>query len=246
MSVEVKDLSKEYHDLKKGVVRAVNNVSFSCSAGEVFGLLGPNGAGKTTTLRIIATILKPSAGSVSVAGFDVLRQSEEVRKNIGFLSNDTKLYPRLTPREVIRLFGRLYNYPAKKLEDRIDELIELLDMKEFANVWCEKLSTGTQQKASIARAVVHDPQVIILDEPSSGLDVPTVRTVHNFIRAYRDRGKCIVFSTHVMSEAQKMCDRIAVIYRGQITATGSFADLQTKTGHSDLEDLFISLTQGGS
>lgn len=144
------------------------------------------------------------------------------------------------------MFGRLYHYPKEKLEARVNELIELLDMQEFADVWCEKLSTGTQQKASIARAVVHDPQVIILDEPSSGLDVPTVRTVHNFIRAYRERGKCIVFSTHVMSEAQKMCDRIAVIYRGQITAEGSFTELQEQTGHSDLEDLFLSLTKGGS
>lgn len=244
MSVEVTNLSKEYHDHRKGVIRAVSDVSFSCHKGEVFGLLGPNGAGKTSTLRIIGTILKPSAGSVSVAGFDVVKQAETVRQNIGFLSNDAKLYPRLTPREVIRLFGKLYKYPSKKLEARIDELIELLDMKEFADVWCEKLSTGTQQKTSIARAVVHDPPVIILDEPSSGLDVPTVRTVNNFIKGYRDQGKCIVFSTHVMSEAQKMCDRIAVIYKGEIRATGSFTDLQTQTGHHDLEDMFLHLTQG--
>lgn len=243
MTVEVRDLTKEYHDHRKGVVRAVNGVSFTCGQGEVFGLLGPNGAGKTSTLRIISTILKPSHGSVSVAGFDVVEKPDQVRRNLGFLSNDTKLYPRLTPKEVVRLFGRLYDIPKDKLERRINELMELLDMKEFADVWCEKLSTGTQQKACIARAVVHDPPVIILDEPSSGLDVPTVRTVHNFIREYRNRGKCIVFSTHVMSEAQKMCDRIAVINHGKIAATGSFIDLQKETGLADPEDLFISLTQ---
>jgi sodium transport system ATP-binding protein len=246
MSVKVQDLTKEYHDHRKGVVRAVNGVNFNCEEGEVFGLLGPNGAGKTSTLRIISTILKPSHGSVTVAGYNVVERPEQVRRNLGFLSNDTKLYPRLTPREVVRLFGRLYDIRRDKLEKRISELMELLDMKEFADVWCEKLSTGTQQKACIARAVIHDPPVIILDEPSSGLDVPTVRTVHNFIREYRNRGKCIVFSTHVMSEAQKICDRIAVINRGKITATGAFSDLQKETGLEDPEDLFIALTQRGS
>jgi sodium transport system ATP-binding protein len=236
-------LTKIYSDPKRGDVVAVDSVSFDCVEGEIFGILGPNGAGKTTTLRMLATILAPTSGTALLNGYDVVREAEKVRASIGYLSGETGLYARLTPREILRYFGRLNRYPKVKLEARIEGLVSLFDMHEFTDVRCEKLSTGMRQKVSIARAVVHDPPVLIFDEPTAGLDILVADALLTYIEDCRRQGKCVVFSTHVMSEAERLCDRIAVIHRGKILAVGSLDDLRRKTGERFLEKIFIGLVR---
>lgn len=243
MSLEVSELTKHFYDPKRGEFLAVDHLSFRCEPGEIFGLLGPNGAGKTTTLRMIATILKPDSGSVVLNGIDNRKNPEEVRRQLGFLSSETGLYERLTPREILRYFGQLSKYEASKLPGRIEELIKIFEIGNFADTRCEKLSTGMKQKVSIARAIIHDPPVMALDEPTSGLDVITSQATHKFIRDCRERGKCIVFSTHTMSEAEKLCDRIGIIHKGRIFAMGTLEELRTRTGQHYLEDIFLSVVE---
>lgn len=237
-------LTKIYHDKNRGNVTAADSLSFECVEGEIFGLLGPNGAGKTTTLRILATILKPTSGTATLNGYDVAREPEKVRSSIGYLSGETGLYARLTPRETLRYFARLNRYPTDRLEARIDELVRTFDMTEFGDVRCEKLSTGMKQKVSIARAVVHDPPILIFDEPTSGLDIIVADTLLTFIEDCRQMGKCVVFSTHIMSEAERLCDRIGVIDRGRILATGTLEELTRTTGEQYLEKIFKALVRG--
>ncbi len=234
-------LTKVYHDGKRGDVTGADSITFECVEGEIFGLLGPNGAGKTTTLRLMATILNPSSGTVTLNGYDVRSQPERVRASIGYLSGETGLYGRLTPREILRYFARLNRYPDGKREGRIEELVTLFEMGEFADVRCEKLSTGMKQKVSIARAVVHDPPILIFDEPTSGLDILVADTLLTFIEECRDAGKCIVFSTHIMSEAERLCDRISVIDHGRILATGTLDELRRRTGERYIEKVFRAL-----
>lgn len=241
-TIEVRNVSKDFGGGKPSAVKAVDDVSFSCGQGEIFGLLGPNGAGKTTTLRIISTLITPDAGSASVAGFDVVSQAAEVRRNIGMVSTDIALYSRMTPREIMHFVGVLSNYPADRLAARIDEVIAMLKMGPFADTWCEKLSSGMRQRASIARAIVHDPPIIILDEPTSTLDVASIRDVHVFMRDAKARGKTILFSTHIMSEAEKLCDRIAIISGGKIRTIGTLEELRSETGFTELEQVFLQLT----
>jgi sodium transport system ATP-binding protein len=242
--IEACQLTKLFHDKKRGEVRAVDSVSFSCQPGQVFGLLGVNGAGKTTCLRILGTILQPSAGTASVGGFDVLREPERVRANIGFLSTATALYARLTAQEAVEYFGRLHGLPESTLQSRIDALFGTLEMNEFRHRRCDQLSSGMKQKVSIARTLVHDPPVMIFDEPTHGLDVLSARTVVNFVQDCRARGKTVLFSTHVMREAEKLCDRIAVIHQGRILAEGTLEELRQRTGAHDLDDVFIRLVEG--
>jgi sodium transport system ATP-binding protein len=211
--------------------------------GKVFGLLGVNGAGKTTCLRVLATLLRPSAGTALVNGFDVEREPQKVRASIGFLSTATALYGRLTAFEVVQYFGRLYGMDEASLRARMEEIFNLLEMNEFRDRRCDKLSTGMKQKASIARTLVHDPPVMIFDEPTNGLDVLTARTVIGFIRQCGQRGKTVVFSTHVMSEAEKLCDTIAVIHGGRILAEGTLPQLREQTGMASLEDIFIKTVE---
>jgi len=237
--IEAENLSKVFHDRKLGDVRAVDGVSFRCEPGHVYGLLGANGAGKTTTLRMLATILRPTSGSARVAGFDVEKEPQKVRANVGFLSTATALYGRLTGRETLQYFGRLADLNGSVLKARIDELLRLLEIDEFADRRCDKLSTGMKQKVSIARTLVHDPQVMILDEPTLGLDVMTARTIVAFIRDCRARGKTVIFSSHVMSEVEKLCDVIAIIHGGRILTEGSLPELRARTGLADLEDIFV-------
>jgi sodium transport system ATP-binding protein len=232
-------LGKKFQDRKKGAVAAVENVSFTCRAGEIYGLLGANGAGKTTTLRMLATILRPTSGTALVAGFDINKDPESVRAKIGFLSTATALYARLTGREVVEYFGRLNGLEGRSLASRIDELFELLDIAKFAGVRCDKLSTGMKQKVSIARTLVHDPPVMVFDEPTLGLDVMSARAIVQFIRSCRDRGKTVIFSSHVMSEVEKLCDVIGILHGGRLLCEGSLRDLREKTGLSDLEDIFV-------
>ncbi len=238
------NLTKIFHDDKRGEVRAVDNLSFECYEGEIFGLLGPNGAGKTTTLRMVSTLMQPSSGKVVVNGFDSQSDSDKVRRSIGYLSTTTALYPKLTPREIMEYFAKLNNYPQDKIKDRIEEIIDFLKIGEFADTYVEKLSTGMKQIASISRTIVHDPPILILDEPSSGLDVMVADRMHKLIKELKNRGKTIVFSSHNMGEVAKMCDRIGIINKGKLLVIGTIEDLREKSGKYYMEDIFISLVQG--
>lgn len=242
--VEVQELTKVYQDKKRGPVRAADGVSFRCQPGQVYGLLGVNGAGKTTTLRILATILQLTSGSARVAGYDVATQPEKVRASVGFLSTATALYDRLTAREFVEYFGRLNGLDNATLRTRVDEIFVLLDMNEFRDRRCGKLSTGMKQKVSIARALVHNPPVMIFDEPTLGLDVLTARIIVSFIRNCRTQGKAVIFSSHVMSEVEKLCDVIGIIHHGRILAEGTLPQLREFTGLQDLEDIFVKIVEG--
>jgi sodium transport system ATP-binding protein len=237
--IVAQNLSKVFKHRKRGSVKAVTNVSFECHAGQIYALLGANGAGKTTTLRMLATILTPTAGTARVAGHDILREPAEVRRHIGFLSTATALYGRLSAREMVEYFGRLNGMNAETLRRRVSELFQLLQIEEFAARRCDKLSTGMQQKVSIARTLVHDPPVMILDEPTIGLDVIAARTIVEFIRSCRERGKTVLFSTHVMSEVEKLADRIGIIHDGRVLAEGTLDDLRARSGETDLEEIFV-------
>jgi sodium transport system ATP-binding protein len=244
--IETLQLTKLFHDRKKGDVRAVDGVSFRCEPGRIYGLLGANGAGKTTTLRMLATILQPSGGTAVVAGHDVVREPDRVRAKVGFLSTATALYARLTARETIEYFGRLNGLENGALGERVDAVVRLLEIGEFADRRCDKLSTGMKQRVSIARTLVHDPPVMIFDEPTLGLDVMAARTIVKFIRDCRDRGKTVIFSSHVMSEVEKLCDRIGIIHGGRLLAEGTLAGLRERSGHEDLEEIFVQTVEGGS
>ena len=239
--IEARSLSKRFHDKKRGEIRAVDGVSFRCQPGQIYGLLGANGAGKTTTLRMLATILEPTDGTAIVAGYDIVEQPEKVRANVGFLSTATALYPRLTAQEMVEYFGRLNGLDEATLKRHIDEVFERLDMNGFRDRRCDKLSTGMKQKVSIARTLVHDPPVMIFDEPTLGLDVMTARTIVGFIRECRDRGKTVIFSTHVMSEVEKLCDNIGIIHNGKLLTEGTLAQLRQKHGQQDLEEIFVTV-----
>lgn len=239
--IHVENLTKEFPDLRRGAVRAVDKVSFDVNAGEVFGLLGPNGAGKTTCLRILSTVLQPTSGLATVAGFQVDTHPQEVRSQIGFMSGNTGIYDRMTAWEMVEYFGRLYGIPEETLQPRLEEIFETLQMNDFRNMLGLKLSTGMKQKVSIARAIVHDPPVLIFDEPTSGLDVLVARAVLDIIDTLRDQGKCIIFSTHIMREVEKLCDRVAIIYKGNILAAGTLAEMEAQHGQADVEELFFDL-----
>jgi sodium transport system ATP-binding protein len=239
--IQVQGLSKSFTDPKRGTRLAVDNVSFEVRAGEVFGLLGPNGAGKTTTLRMLATLLKPSSGTATLNGFDIVREPDKVREQIGFLSGDMGVYARLTPRETLQFFGELNGLDSTRIARRIPEVLSMLDMNSFADVRGDKLSTGMKQKAAIARALLNDPPVLILDEPTSGLDVPTARNVEAAVLTAKAAGKCILYSTHIMEEAEYLCDRIAVISDGKLKAIGTMEDLRRETGKQRLREIFLEL-----
>jgi sodium transport system ATP-binding protein len=242
--IEAVQLAKVFPDRKKGPVRAVDGVSFRCEPGRIYGLLGANGAGKTTTLRMLATILQPTGGTATVAGHDVVREPERVRAKVGFLSTATALYARLTAREIIEYFGRLNGLGEALLRERVDKLVALLEITEFAGRRCDKLSTGMKQRVSIARTMVHDPPVMIFDEPTLGLDVMAARVIVKFIRECRDQGKTVIFSSHVMSEVEKLCDRIGIIHGGRLLAEGTLAELRERTGQPDLEEVFVHIVEG--
>jgi len=241
LMIEARGLSKRFHDKKRGAIRAVDGVSFRCEPGRIYGLLGANGAGKTTTLRILATILEPTDGTALVCGHDVVEQPEKVRANVGFLSTATALYPRLTAQELVEYFGRLNGLDEPTLKKRVDDIFQRLDMNAFRDRRCDKLSTGMKQKTSIARTLVHDPAVMIFDEPTLGLDIMTARTITTFIRECRDRGKTVIFSTHIMSEVEKLCDVIGIIHDGKLLAEGTLADLRSKYDEQDLEEIFVKI-----
>lgn len=242
--IEALHLVKRFHDKKRGTVCAVNDISLSCRQGQIYGLLGANGSGKTTTLRMLATILTPTEGTAIVAGFDVIKNPQMVRSRVGFLSAATALYGRLSAQEMVEYFGRLHGLDELTLQLRIDALFERLEMNEFRDRRCDKLSTGMKQKVSIARTLVHNPSVMIFDEPTLGLDVMAARSIVKFIRECRESGNTVIFSTHVMSEVEKLCDHVGIIDGGRLLAEGTLPDLRSKFGIQDLEDLFVKVVEG--
>ncbi|MBN2580343.1 MAG: ATP-binding cassette domain-containing protein [Pirellulales bacterium] len=239
--IHVHELTKHYSDLRRGRLVALRGISFHARPGEIFGLLGPNGAGKTTALRILSTVLKPSSGTASINGFDVLIQPDQVRRQIGFMSANTAVYDRMTGWETVGYFGRLHGLPSEELRDRMERLFERLKMNDTRDVLGAKMSTGMKQKVSVARAIVHDPPVVIFDEPTAGLDVLVARALLQTVAELRGQGKCIVLSTHILREAEKLCDRVAILYRGRFLAEGTLDELRNQHGQHDLEELFFQL-----
>jgi sodium transport system ATP-binding protein len=239
--IHVENLTKSFRDLRRGQVLAVDQVSFDARPGEIFGLLGPNGAGKTTTMRILCTVLRPTGGTATVAGHDVVNEPSQVRQSIGFLSANTAIYDRMTAWELVEYFGKLYGLGPERLRARMEDVFTQLQMNDFRDVLGAKMSTGMRQKVSIARAIVHDPPVLIFDEPTAGLDVLVARAVLQNIARLRDLGKCVLFSTHILREVEKLCDRVAIIGKGRIRACGTLAELRERYRQDDLEELFFTL-----
>jgi len=239
--IELKGLTKRF-----GNVTAVNDLSFTVREGEIFGLLGENGAGKTTTLRMLATMLKPTSGTARIAGIDIVESPEEVRGRVGILfGGESGLYDRLTVYENIQYFGELNDMPVREIKKRIQELADAFGMNDFLDKRAGKLSKGMRQKASFARAIVHNPDVLLLDEPTSGLDVGAMREVQAFLIDQKKAGKTILFSSHTMSEVEKLCDRIAVIHKGSLVDIGETEELLGKYGTQSLEELFVRLAGDG-
>jgi len=236
--IQVLGLTKVFHD-SKSQVRAVDGVVFNGQGGQVIGLLGLNGAGKTTTLRMLATVLKPTSGTASVAGHDIISAPDQVRRQIGFLSGDTRLYDRLTAREVLVYFGQLAGLDAPEARRKAGLLLGRFGLDEVAGRRVGRLSTGLKQRVNLARALICDPPVLILDEPTAGLDVLGAREVGRMIIEARDEGRCVLLSTHLMHEAEKLCDEVSIIHRGRILAQGPPAALAQ--GHGDLEEAFAAL-----
>jgi len=229
-----RDLARSF-----GAVRAVEDVSVIARAGEVVGLLGPNGAGKTTTLRMLAGILTPERGSVHICGVDIHAEPLDAKRRLGFLSGDTHLYQRLSPIEVLTYFGTLYGMSAPRIRERVTVLVGELQMESFKDRPCGTLSSGQKQRANIARAFLHDPELLILDEPTTALDVVSGRFVAEAIRRKRDEGRAVLFSTHIMSEAEYLCDRIALMHAGRIIDEGPLRDLLARSGQQNLTDTFL-------
>ena len=224
-----------------GKNKVLRGISLEAESGEIFGLLGPNGAGKTTTLRIVCTLLAPDTGSVEVLGFDTRSAPEDVRRRVGVVTADIGVYPRLSARENITYFAELSGVADGEISQRVASVLERLDMVSFADQRAESLSSGQKQKVAIARAIVHDPAVLMFDEPTSNLDVLASREIRNFMVESRERGKCVIFSTHVLHDAERLCDRITILHEGTVVATGPTAEV--RGAHRDLEDAFLELVE---
>mgnify|MGYP001772697016 CR=1 FL=1 len=237
-AITVINLRKEFGD-----VIAVNDVSFSVREGSIFGYLGPNGAGKTTTLRMIYGALKPTAGEIYVMGYDALREKNEAKKLLGVMPENTGIYPRLTAEENLIYFGRLRGLIGYDLERRVEKLLKRLNLEEKKHVLADKLSSGQRQKLAFARAIIHEPPVLILDEPTLGVDVMSAREIREIIREYADQGGTVVLSTHNMWEVQKLCSDVAIINKGRIVYSGSRAELERISGEKEFEEIFIKLVR---
>lgn len=248
--IEIVNLSKEFQLTKKqqkenntteSTAKAVNDISFSCKPGRVFSLLGPNGAGKTTTLRMLATILKPTSGSIKICDIDILQNPEAARAKMGFLTGSTGLYERLTPNELIAYFGKLYGVADADFEKRKNELYTLLDMHNFQDKRIGRLSTGMKQKVSICRTMIHDPEVVIFDEPTSGLDVITAENIIRLIEDCRDKGKTVIFSSHIMGEVELLCDDLAIIHEGNLIYNGTMEQFKSQMQSPNITAEFIRI-----
>lgn len=241
-TIEAKHLSKQFGDFK-----AVDDVSFGLEAGEIFGLLGPNGAGKTTTLRMLAGLLKPTGGEAFIRKLSVQADPQNALGHLGFLTGDMDLYRRLKPAELLTFFGELYQTPSKELRERVNYLMKAFDINDFADRQCEKLSTGQKQRVGIARTLVHNPDVVVLDEPTTGLDIMSSEFVLQFIRKVaKEEGKTVLFSTHNLTEVERLCDRIGIIDRGRLVYLGTVDKLLAQTGHTSLADSFFQLVGGST
>jgi sodium transport system ATP-binding protein len=239
--VRTHNIVKHFTDSKGVVVKAVDGITLAADPGKIFGLLGSNGAGKTTLLRMLSTVIKPTSGSAEVAGYDVVSHPQDVRSNIGFMSTSTALYGRSTAREVIEYFAQLYGLNGARLKERTDYVIGKLEIGEFQNQLCDKLSTGQKQRVSIARTIVHDPPVLFFDEPTTGLDIIVSQTVMEFVEECRTNGKTVIYCTHIMSEVERLCDHVVVIHDGVIKGEGTVDELKAQTGTSSLEKAFLNL-----
>ena len=234
--IRVENLRKQF-----GSVLAVDGVSFTAADGAVTGLLGPNGAGKTTTLRMLYALMRPDAGTIAIDGVDAVQSPQEAQGRLGVLPDVSGLYPRLTPREHLEYYGQLQGLSGKALDDRVAQLFQTLDMNKIADRRTQGFSHGERTKVALARALVHDPRNVLLDEPTNGLDVMSTRAVRDIIRRLRADGRCVVFSSHVMQEVSALCDAIIVIARGRVVASGTPDELREQTGHTSLEDAFVAL-----
>lgn len=231
----------EEQKVKSNMKVAVRDVSLTAREGEIFGILGPNGAGKTTLLRCVATLLEPTEGQITVNGFDTIKEGEQVRRSIAFLTNEVKLDAHFSPKYLFRFFGRLYGMTEEKIETRRKELFEYFGITNFEDKRIEELSTGMKQKASIAVSLVHDPDIVIFDEPTNGLDIITARAVTDYLKILKEQGKLVVVSTHIMPEAQKLCDRMAMIINGSCVFQGTLEEALEQNQAQDLEDAFFEI-----
>lgn len=241
LMVEVHALTKLFPTTEGGEKRAVDGISFQVKSGEIYGLLGPNGAGKTTTLRMISGLVTPTSGYARLAGVDAVADREAAKRNLGYLTASTGLYQRLSPRELLQYFGELIGLNTAAVRKRIEDLIRWLDMSEFANLRCGGLSTGQKQRTNIARALMGDPPILIMDEPTLGLDVLTNRVVLDFIRAEGARGKAIIMSTHYLDEAELLCSRFGLIHEGRLVGEGTLPELQERAKKKRLSEIFLAL-----
>lgn len=241
----VKTFTRNEKKNRKSDFNAVDGISLTVKEGEIVGILGPNGAGKTTLLRMMSKLMKPTSGMVGIrVGDEELTDEIEVKRHIGYLSNNTKLYGRLSTRELLQMLGTVYGISKEDTRKRISEISEVLSMEPFIDNRIEKLSTGQTQRASIARCLVHDPQVYIFDEPTLGLDIISSAAIIDFMKGERKRGKTVLYSTHYMEEAEYLCDRIVMIHQGRIISEGTPAELKAQTGKDSLRDVFAELIQG--
>lgn len=224
---------------------AINNFNCKVAKGEIVGILGPNGAGKTTLLRMIGGILSPTTGNILINGYNTKIDMFNVKKNIGYISDNTKLYGKLTPRELLKFFGKLYGMNSEEINISINKIVKIIDINDFIDNKIEKLSTGQKQRTSIARCLIHSPEVYIFDEPTLGLDVLSSRSIINFMKSERNNNKTILYSTHYMEEAETICDRIVMIYKGSILAEGTSEELKKLTKTTNLRDAFVKLLDDG-
>lgn len=253
--IEINRITKVYKLSKKQMQQiktsnrlkiAVNNLTLKIEDGEIYGILGTNGAGKTTTLRCIATLLEPTVGSIKVGEYDTVKDSEKVRRKIGFLTNEIKLDPEFSPKYLFEFFGKLHGVSDELIAKRKEELFGYFGITEFEDKKIRELSTGMKQKAAIAVSLVHDPEIVIFDEPTSGLDIVTARLVTDYLKQLKEKGKLVIISTHIMSEAEKLCDKIAIIIDGKLVIEGTKEDIIKSTNTVDLEDAFFELYKKNS
>ncbi len=241
IQVRTVDLTKNFRVNRQKSITAVKKVNLEAKSGEVLGILGPNGAGKTTALRMISTILSPSSGTAVVNHHDVSKEPLQVRRSIGYLATEMGLYERLTPKETLTFFAKINGLEQELIDTRIGEVFRILDMEDFGGRTVDKLSTGMKQKLSLARSIIHDPPILIFDEPTQGLDLMTSKTVTDYIKEFRQSGKTIILSTHIMSVAEKLCDKVAILFDGEIKAYGNLSNLLDRSGKDDLESFFFSV-----
>ena len=234
-----KEMGAEFKNKKS--LRAVDKISFTCQPGRIFALVGPNGAGKTTILRMIATMLKPTSGTIEVGGFDCQKNPQKVREKIGFMTDQTALYDRLTPYEMVKYIADLHGMDASVFKSRKDKIFDMLNIHEFANRRIARLSSGMKQKTSIARTIIHDPDVLVFDEPTTGLDVMTSRAIIKLIRSCKEKGKTVIFSSHRMGEVNQISDDIAIIYKGSLFFNGGLDQFKSEMTHETFEDEFIHM-----